>query len=128
MLDSYFLPLTDREVQVASNIILLKAIFIVDKLETLMAKNSSNLRATVRKKEAASCLEQAVNLYYEIGRLDMAARYYMVVSLSSVHELDIRLEIWFTNQLKEIVEYYESDQNIDQTIAYFEKGACLYNL
>ncbi|KAG7559826.1 hypothetical protein ISN45_Aa05g014040 [Arabidopsis thaliana x Arabidopsis arenosa] len=29
----------------------------------------------------------------------MAARYYM-----------------------EIVEYYESDQNIDQTIAYFEKG------
>ncbi|KAG7559827.1 hypothetical protein ISN45_Aa04g017300, partial [Arabidopsis thaliana x Arabidopsis arenosa] len=39
MLDSYFLPLTDREVQVASNIILLKAIFIVDKLETLMAKS-----------------------------------------------------------------------------------------
>ncbi|CAH8254893.1 unnamed protein product [Arabidopsis lyrata] len=33
MLDSYFLPLADREVQVASNIILSKDIFTVDKLD-----------------------------------------------------------------------------------------------
>ncbi|KAL0725552.1 hypothetical protein Bca4012_040151 [Brassica carinata] len=50
--------------------------------------------------EAASCLERAVNIFCEIGRLNMAARYY-----------------------KEIAEYYEADQKIDQAIAYFEKAA-----
>ncbi|CAE6041234.1 unnamed protein product [Arabidopsis arenosa] len=54
----------------------------------------------VNTNEAASCLEQAVNIYCEIGRLSMAARYY-----------------------KEIAEYYESDQNIKQAITYFEKAA-----
>ncbi|XP_010534636.1 PREDICTED: alpha-soluble NSF attachment protein 2-like [Tarenaya hassleriana] len=54
----------------------------------------------VNTNEAASCLEQAVNIFCEIGRLSMAARYY-----------------------KEIAEYYESDQNINQAIAYFEKAA-----
>ncbi|KAF5453730.1 hypothetical protein F2P56_028608 [Juglans regia] len=50
--------------------------------------------------EAISCLEQAVNLFCEIGRLSMAARY-----------------------LKEIAELYESEQNIEQSIVYFEKSA-----
>ncbi|RID65139.1 hypothetical protein BRARA_D00357 [Brassica rapa] len=50
--------------------------------------------------EAASCLERAVNIFCEIGRLNMAARYY-----------------------KEIAEYYEAGQKIDQAISYFEKAA-----
>ncbi|CAN6829350.1 unnamed protein product, partial [Brassica oleracea] len=50
--------------------------------------------------EAASCLERAVNIFCEIGRLNMAARYY-----------------------KEIAEYYEADQKIDQAISYFGKAA-----
>ncbi|XP_040985645.1 alpha-soluble NSF attachment protein 2-like [Juglans microcarpa x Juglans regia] len=50
--------------------------------------------------EAISCLEQAVNLFCEIGRLSMAARY-----------------------LKEIAELYESEHNIEQAIVYFEKSA-----
>ncbi|KAG2723996.1 hypothetical protein I3843_02G173800 [Carya illinoinensis] len=53
--------------------------------------------------EAISCLEQAVNLFCEIGRLSMAARY-----------------------LKEIAELYESEQNIEQSIVYFEKSADLF--
>ncbi|XVF57889.1 hypothetical protein PTKIN_Ptkin07bG0018800 [Pterospermum kingtungense] len=51
-------------------------------------------------KEAISCLEQAVNMFCDIGRLSMAARYY-----------------------KEIAELYESEQNIEQAMAYFEKAA-----
>jgi len=50
--------------------------------------------------EAISCLEQAVNMFCEIGRLSMAARYF-----------------------KEIAELYESEQNIEQAIVYFEKSA-----
>ncbi|KAF5467489.1 hypothetical protein F2P56_017310 [Juglans regia] len=53
--------------------------------------------------EAISCLEQAVNLFCEIGRLSMAARY-----------------------LKEIAELYESEHNIEQAIVYFEKSADFY--
>ncbi|XP_012445339.1 alpha-soluble NSF attachment protein 2 [Gossypium raimondii] len=51
-------------------------------------------------KEAISCLQQAVNLFCDIGRLSMAARYY-----------------------KEIAELYESEQNIEQAMDYFEKAA-----
>ncbi|KAG6602599.1 Alpha-soluble NSF attachment protein 2 [Cucurbita argyrosperma subsp. argyrosperma] len=54
-------------------------------------------------KEAISCIEQAVNLFCDIGRLSMAARY-----------------------LKEIAELYESDQNIELAIGYFEKAADLF--
>ena len=36
--------------------------------------------------EAASCLERAVNIFCEIGRLNMAARYYKVFSFE--HELN----------------------------------------
>ena len=51
-------------------------------------------------KEAISCLQQAVNMFCDIGRLSMAARYY-----------------------KEIAELYESEQNIEQAIDYYEKAA-----
>ncbi|KAK0591361.1 hypothetical protein LWI29_000554 [Acer saccharum] len=54
-------------------------------------------------KEAISCLEQAVNMFCDIGRLSMAARYY-----------------------KEIAELYESDHNIDQAIVYFERAADMF--
>ncbi|KAJ4710142.1 Alpha-soluble NSF attachment protein [Melia azedarach] len=54
-------------------------------------------------KEAISCLEQAVNMFCDIGRLSMAARYY-----------------------KEIAELYESDHNIEQAIVFFEKAADMF--
>lgn len=50
--------------------------------------------------EAASCLDKAVNVFCEIGRLSMAARYF-----------------------KEIAELHESEQNIEQAIVYYEKAA-----
>ncbi|ESR49092.1 alpha-soluble NSF attachment protein 2 [Citrus sinensis] len=53
--------------------------------------------------EAISCLEQAVNMFCDIGRLSMAARYY-----------------------KEIAELYESEHNIEQTIVFFEKAADMF--
>ncbi|KAK7276448.1 hypothetical protein RIF29_17587 [Crotalaria pallida] len=53
--------------------------------------------------ESVSCLNNAVNLFCEIGRLSMAARY-----------------------LKEIAELYESEQNIEQAVVYFEKAADFY--
>ncbi|MED6156062.1 hypothetical protein PIB30_063880 [Stylosanthes scabra] len=53
--------------------------------------------------EAVSCLDQAVNLFCEIGRITMAAKY-----------------------LKEIAELYESEQNIEQAIVYYEKSADFY--
>lgn len=54
-------------------------------------------------KEAISCLEQAINLFCDIGRLSMAARYY-----------------------KEIGELYETDHNIEQAIVYFERAADMF--
>lgn len=54
-------------------------------------------------REAISCIEQAVNLFCDIGRLNMAARYY-----------------------KEIAELHESEQDIEQAIDYFEKAADLF--
>ncbi|CAL5322774.1 hypothetical protein ACSBR2_007863 [Camellia fascicularis] len=54
-------------------------------------------------KETISCLEQAVNMFKEIGRLNMAARYY-----------------------KEIAESYEAEQNFEQAIFYYEKAADLF--
>ncbi|EXB25858.1 Alpha-soluble NSF attachment protein [Morus notabilis] len=50
--------------------------------------------------EAISCLEKAVHLFCDIGRLNMAARYF-----------------------KEIAELYESKQNIEKAIEFFEKAA-----
>ncbi|KAF8402540.1 hypothetical protein HHK36_010625 [Tetracentron sinense] len=54
-------------------------------------------------KEAISCLEQAVNLYTEIGRFNMAARY-----------------------CKEIGELYELEHNFERAIVYFERSADLF--
>ncbi|QCE01391.1 alpha-soluble NSF attachment protein 2-like [Vigna unguiculata] len=53
--------------------------------------------------EAVSCLDNAVNIFCEIGRLSMAARY-----------------------LKEIAELYEAEQNIEQAVIYFERAADFY--
>ncbi|GMN41200.1 hypothetical protein TIFTF001_010419 [Ficus carica] len=50
--------------------------------------------------EAISCLEKAVHLFCDIGRLNMAARYF-----------------------KEIAELYEAEQNIEKAIVFFEKAA-----
>ncbi|CAI9772186.1 unnamed protein product [Fraxinus pennsylvanica] len=54
-------------------------------------------------KESISCLEQSVNLFLEIGRLNMSARYY-----------------------KEIAELYEQEQNLEQAINYYERSADLF--
>ncbi|XP_021732581.1 alpha-soluble NSF attachment protein 2-like [Chenopodium quinoa] len=54
-------------------------------------------------KEAVSCLEQAVNSFLEMGRLNMAARY-----------------------CKEIADIHETDENLDQAIAWYEKAADLF--
>ncbi|KAK7320566.1 hypothetical protein VNO77_30168 [Canavalia gladiata] len=53
--------------------------------------------------EAISCLDNAVNILCDIGRLSMAARYF-----------------------KEIAELYESEQNIEQAVVYYEKSADFY--
>ncbi|KAH1263362.1 Alpha-soluble NSF attachment protein 2 [Glycine max] len=57
-------------------------------------------QAYVDAAQSVSCLDNAVNIFCEIGRLSMAARY-----------------------LKEIAELYESEQNISQAVAYYEKSA-----
>ncbi|EYU20087.1 hypothetical protein ABFS82_06G060500 [Erythranthe guttata] len=54
-------------------------------------------------KESISCLEESVNLFMEIGRLNMSARYY-----------------------KEIAELYEQEENLEQAIVYFDKAADLF--
>ncbi|KAJ4833888.1 hypothetical protein Tsubulata_048063 [Turnera subulata] len=50
--------------------------------------------------ESISCLNQAVELFCDIGRISMAARYY-----------------------KEIAELFESDSNIEKSMEYYEKAA-----
>ncbi|GKU92214.1 hypothetical protein SLE2022_072470 [Rubroshorea leprosula] len=54
----------------------------------------------INTSEAVSCLQQAVNMLCEIGRLSMAARYF-----------------------KEIAELYEAEKNLEQAIDYYEKAA-----
>ncbi|KAK9075837.1 hypothetical protein SSX86_004166 [Deinandra increscens subsp. villosa] len=54
-------------------------------------------------KECIAHLEQALNLFMEIGRLSMSARY-----------------------CKEIAELYEHEQNLEQAIAYYDKAADLF--
>ncbi|GJW93531.1 alpha-soluble NSF attachment protein-like protein [Tanacetum coccineum] len=53
--------------------------------------------------ECISRLEQALDIFMEIGRLSMSARY-----------------------CKEIAELYEQTQNLDQAMVYFDKAADLY--
>ncbi|XP_075496205.1 alpha-soluble NSF attachment protein-like [Primulina tabacum] len=54
-------------------------------------------------KESIHCLQQSVNLFLDIGRLNMSARYY-----------------------KEIAELYEQEENLEQAIVYYERAADLF--
>ncbi|XP_073032743.1 alpha-soluble NSF attachment protein-like [Primulina eburnea] len=54
-------------------------------------------------KESIQCLQQSVNLFLDIGRLNMSARYY-----------------------KEIAELYEQEENLEQAIVYYERAADLF--
>ncbi|KAI3474260.1 hypothetical protein Pfo_029048 [Paulownia fortunei] len=65
--------------------------------------DGANYYKKTSPKQAISCLEQAVNIFLEINRLNMGARY-----------------------CKEIGELYEQGQNFDQAITYFERAADLY--
>ncbi|KAK1307544.1 hypothetical protein QJS10_CPA09g01674 [Acorus calamus] len=65
--------------------------------------DAANCYKKVSSQEAISCLNQAVNLFMEIGRLNMAARY-----------------------CKEIGELYEAEQNFENAIDYFERSADLF--
>ncbi|KAL8517134.1 hypothetical protein ACS0TY_015377 [Phlomoides rotata] len=65
--------------------------------------DSANCYKKISPKQAISCFDQAVNIYLEIGRVNMAARY-----------------------CKEIAELYEQEQNFDQSITYFERAADLF--
>ncbi|KAL8154312.1 hypothetical protein V2J09_012072 [Rumex salicifolius] len=71
------------------------------------AANASAEAAHAYKKisttEAVSYLEQSINLFLDLGRLNMGARYY-----------------------KEIAEMYESDENLEKAIIYYEKAADLF--
>ncbi|KAL3650325.1 hypothetical protein CASFOL_006728 [Castilleja foliolosa] len=55
-------------------------------------------------KESISCLEQSVNMFLDIGRHNMSARYY-----------------------KEIAELYEQEHNLEQAIVYYERAADLFS-
>ncbi|KAF7825464.1 alpha-soluble NSF attachment protein 2-like [Senna tora] len=59
----------------------------------------------ISAKGAISCLDQAVNIYTEIGRHNMAARY-----------------------CKEIGDLYEADQDIENANLYFERAAESFEL
>ncbi|PIA36887.1 hypothetical protein AQUCO_03200092v1 [Aquilegia coerulea] len=65
--------------------------------------DAANSYKKISPKEAISCFEQAVNLFSEIGRLNMAARY-----------------------SKEIGELYEAEQDFPQAIVYLERAADLF--
>ncbi|KAK1260828.1 hypothetical protein QJS04_geneDACA001990 [Acorus gramineus] len=65
--------------------------------------DAANCYKKVSSQEAISCLNQAVNFFMEIGRLNMAARY-----------------------CKEIGELYEAEQNFENAIDYFERSADLF--
>ncbi|KAI4382892.1 hypothetical protein MLD38_008794 [Melastoma candidum] len=66
--------------------------------------DAANCYKKTSPKDAINCLEDAVNLFLDIGRLNMAARYY-----------------------KDIAELCESDQNIERAIENFEKAAELFD-
>ncbi|KAI3733038.1 hypothetical protein L1987_64253 [Smallanthus sonchifolius] len=54
-------------------------------------------------KECIACLEQALNVFMEIGRLSMYAKY-----------------------CKEIAELYEQEQNLEQAITYYDREVDLF--
>ncbi|KAK6118222.1 hypothetical protein DH2020_048008 [Rehmannia glutinosa] len=65
--------------------------------------DGANCYKKTSPKQAISCLDEAVNIFLEINRINMGARY-----------------------CKEIGELYEQGQNFDQAITYFERAADLY--
>ncbi|KAG8377095.1 hypothetical protein BUALT_Bualt09G0132700 [Buddleja alternifolia] len=65
--------------------------------------DGANCYKKTSPKQAISCLDQAVNMFLEINRLNMSARY-----------------------CKEIGELYEQEHNFDQAITYFERSADLF--
>ncbi|KAJ8510937.1 hypothetical protein OPV22_001371 [Ensete ventricosum] len=65
--------------------------------------NAANCYKKISLQDAAESLNQAVNLFLEIGRLNMAARY-----------------------CKELGELYELEQNPEKAMDYFERAADLF--
>ncbi|XP_068647550.1 alpha-soluble NSF attachment protein-like [Aristolochia californica] len=65
--------------------------------------DAANCYKKTSSQEAISCLNNAVNLFLEIGRLNMAARY-----------------------CKEIGELYEKEQNFEQAMNFLERAADLF--
>ena len=65
--------------------------------------DAANCYKKISVQDAAQSLNQAVNLFLEIGRLNMAARY-----------------------CKELGEIYEQEQNLEKAIDYFERAADLF--
>ncbi|GLT54685.1 hypothetical protein SLA2020_278660 [Shorea laevis] len=62
--------------------------------------NAANCYKKTSTKGAISCLDQAMNIFLEIGRHNMAAKY-----------------------CKEIGDLYELEQNIEKALVYFERAA-----
>ncbi|KAG1370088.1 alpha-soluble NSF attachment protein [Cocos nucifera] len=65
--------------------------------------DAANCYKKISVQDAAQSLNQAVNLFLEIGRLNMAARY-----------------------CKELGELYEQEQDLEKAIDYFERAADLF--
>ncbi|KAF3670500.1 Alpha-soluble NSF attachment protein [Capsicum chinense] len=65
--------------------------------------NAAHCYKKTNTREAVSCLEQAVHMFLDNGKLSMSARYY-----------------------KEIAELYEQEQNLEQALSYYEKAADLF--
>ncbi|XP_072963725.1 alpha-soluble NSF attachment protein-like [Typha angustifolia] len=65
--------------------------------------DAANCYKKISIKDAAQALNQAVNLFLEIGRLNMAARY-----------------------CKELGELYEQEQDLEKAIDYLERAADLF--
>ncbi|CAI9758859.1 unnamed protein product [Fraxinus pennsylvanica] len=67
--------------------------------------DAANCYKKTSPKQALSCLDKAVNMFLEISRHNMAARY-----------------------CKEIGELYEQQENFDQALLYFERSADLFQI
>ncbi|KAI0489191.1 hypothetical protein KFK09_029033 [Dendrobium nobile] len=65
--------------------------------------DAANCYKKISAEDAVQSLNQAVNLFLDIGRLNMAARY-----------------------CKEIGEIYEQEQNLEKSMDYFERAADLF--
>lgn len=65
--------------------------------------DAANCYKKINSEEAITCLNLAVNLFMEIGRLSMAAKHY-----------------------KEIGEIYENGQDVEKAMEFFERAADLF--